>query len=381
MATDGVFFFAGGGTGGHLFPGIAVATMLRRRRPNAKMVFLCTGRALDAELLGPTGFERIAQSVRPLPGAPWGWAGFLFHWYRSVARATKLIRERGAQAVLGLGGYAAGPAVVAAHRLGVPTAILNPDAIPGRANLRLGRCAELVVAQWECSRRFFSSDTECRALGCPIRAEFTAVESSQARRHFGLDAARPTLVVTGASQGARTVNQAVTAVWPALHGVFPEWQILHLSGAADEQATRAAYAAAGAPATVAAFTHEMHVALSAADVVVSRAGASTLAELSLLGKPSVLLPYPYHKDRHQHANAQVLVEAGAARVLEDRRDPALNRGPLLGVLREIMSDEDLRGRMASGARTLARPNAAADVAVWLEARASDRARPLEEGGR
>lgn len=374
MATDGVFVFAGGGTGGHLFPGIAVATALRRLRPDAGVLFLCTPRGLDAELLAPAGFEHLPQRVRPLPRQPWNWPGFLYHWYAAVADAARVIRGRRVSAVLGLGGYAAGPAVVAARRAGVPTAILNPDAIPGRANLRLARDADLVVAQWECSKRCFPPGTDCRALGCPIRVEFAELPAQHARARLGLDPQRPTLVVTGASQGARTVNQAMSAVWPELRADYPDWQLLHLSGATDEAATRDAYARCGAPATVVAFTHEMHVALSAADLVVSRAGASTLAELTLLGRPSVLLPYPYHKDRHQHANGQVLADAGAAVLLEDRKDADLNRDPLRAALAPLMGDPARRERMAQAARTLARPDAAARVADWLSQHAPSTAR-------
>ena len=135
-------------------------------------------------------------------------------------------------------------------------------------------------------------------------------------------------------------------------------------GAAEEAAVREAYRVAGVEATVLAFTHEMPLALAAADVVVSRAGASTLAELSALRKPAILFPYPYHRDRHQHANGQVLVDAGAAIMIEDRCDPVANRGPLLAAL-ERLADETVRQAMAGAAGELARPSAADDVAAWL----------------
>jgi UDP-N-acetylglucosamine--N-acetylmuramyl-(pentapeptide) pyrophosphoryl-undecaprenol N-acetylglucosamine transferase len=266
--------------------------------------------------------------------------------------------------VLGLGGYAAGPAVVAARSLGIRTAILNPDAIPGRANRYLAKCADVVVLQWEQSQRHFPPNTDCRAFGCPIRKEFVTAERAEGCRQFELDPNRPTLLVTGASQGARTINRAMCHVWPEFVAQHADWQLLHLSGPRDEQESRAAYAAADVPAHVLPFTHEMHLALAAADIVVSRAGASTLAELTVLGKPSILLPYPYHRDRHQHANAQVLVDAGAAIVLEDQLDPAANAGPLLEALSRL-ADAGVREPMARAARGLARPNAAHDVAKWL----------------
>ncbi|NUQ49205.1 MAG: UDP-N-acetylglucosamine--N-acetylmuramyl-(pentapeptide) pyrophosphoryl-undecaprenol N-acetylglucosamine transferase, partial [Phycisphaerae bacterium] len=230
------------------------------------------------------------------------------------------------------------------------------------------RC-DLVVLQWEASRRHLPRGTPCAALGCPIRAEFTVPAARDvALRHFGLesDARRPVLLVTGASQGASTINQVVPHIWPRFAAGHPGWQVLHLSGPRDVAATRAAYSAAGVgdAVRVLAFTHEMPLALAAADVVLSRAGASTLAELSAMGRAAILLPYPYHRDRHQHANARVLVEAGAALMLEDQLDPVRNADPLLAALDHV-APEAVRQRMGLAAAALARPSAASDVAEWL----------------
>lgn len=358
------YVFAGGGTGGHLFPGLAVAEALRRREPDAVITFFTTSRPLDRELLGHTPYAQVAQTVRPLTLRPWRWPGFWRAWCTSVAAARAFLREHPARAVLGLGGYAAGPPVVAARHLGVRTAILNPDAVPGRANRYLARRADLVVLQWEVSRRYFPARAHCHALGCPIRAGFAAADRDEGRRRFGLDQRRPLLLVTGASQGARTVNEALWAVWPEFARRHPDWQLLHLTGPADEAAARAAYAAAGVAAVVLPFTHEMPLALAAADVVVSRAGASTLAEVTALGKPAILLPYPHHRDRHQHANARVLVAAGAALLVDDRRSADLNAAPLLAALEELAGAER-RAAMAAATKSLARVDAADAVARWL----------------
>lgn len=365
MATP-LYIFAGGGTGGHLFPGLAVAHALRAAQPDARILFLTTDRPLDAELLDEAGFLRLPQPVRPFSTRPWRWPAFWLAWRRSVAAARGRFEADRPRAVLGLGGYAAGPAVLAAAQLGIRSAILNPDAIPGRANRYLARRAQLVVLQWDVTRQHLPPRTRVETLGCPIRAEFAAACRAEGVRTFGLDPARPVLLVTGASQGARTINAAMTCVWPAFVRDYPDWQLLHLTGAADEAATRTAYERAGVAAHVLAFTHEMALALATADVVVSRAGASTLAELTALGKPSILLPYPYHRDRHQHANAQVLVEAGAAVLIDDQRDAQRNAPPLLAALRRL-SDPTTRQMMAEGARRLGRPAAATEVAHWMAA--------------
>lgn len=358
------FVFAGGGTGGHLFPGLAVAEALRRMAPEARLTFFTTTRPLDRELLAGTGYEQVPQPVRPFSLHPLRWPAFWRAWRRSVAAArARFLRDR-PRAVLGLGGYAAGPAVVAAHRLGIWTTILNPDAIPGRANRYLARRADLVVLQWEESRRHFAPTQHCQVLGCPIRADFAAADGQAGRQRFGLQPQRPVLLVTGASQGARTLNQTLVRIWPEFHRAHPDWQLLHLSGAAEEAEVRAAYAAAGAPAQVVAFTRAMPLALAAADLVVSRAGASTLAELTALGRPAILLPYPYHRDRHQHANAQILADRGAALIVEDLRAGARNAGPLRAAL-EAAAAPAVRARMAQAARALGRPQAATRTAAWL----------------
>jgi UDP-N-acetylglucosamine--N-acetylmuramyl-(pentapeptide) pyrophosphoryl-undecaprenol N-acetylglucosamine transferase len=352
-----------------LFPGLAVAEELRRLEPEAAISFLTTTRTLDGELLEQTGFEQITQPVQPLTLHPARLPGFWWSWRKSVRAARALFKQQAPRAVLGLGGYAAGPAVVAAHALGIRTAILNPDALPGRANRYLARCADLVIMQWEEARQHFARGTNCRTLGCPIRAAFASASRAKGRQHFGLNADRPTLLVTGASQGARTVNRVMQRVWPEFAAEHPNWQILHLSGPSDEQDTRAAYAAAGAEANVIAFTHDMALALAAADAVVSRAGASTLAELTALSLPSILLPYPYHRDRHQHANARVLVEAQAAMLIEDRLDPEANRGPVLEGLRRL-ADPTVRHKMSEAAGRLARRDAATSVAQYMAEQAA-----------
>lgn len=357
------YIFAGGGTGGHLFPGIAVASELRRRRPDAVITFLTTTRDLDATLLSQADFAQITQPVRPFTVHPLRMPGFWINWRRAVRAATDLMKDSRPDAVLGLGGYAAGPAVVAARSLGVRTAILNPDAVPGIANRYLARYADVVVLQWDVSREHFSSRVECRTLGCPIREMFLNADRAAGRRAFGLDPDRPVLLVTGASQGARTVNRVMQRVWPEFVAEHGEWQLLHLSGPLDEEETKEAYRNIGG-VVVRAFVHEMWLALAAADAVVSRAGASTLAELTALGLPSVLLPYPYHRDKHQHANANVLVDAGAAMLVDDLIDTERNRGPVLAALRRL-ADQETRESMAAAARTLARPTAAADVAKWM----------------
>ncbi len=362
--ADAHYAFAGGGTGGHLFPGLAVAAALRRLEPAARITFFTTSRPLDRELLSRTDYVQIPQDVRPLSLRPWRWPGFWFAWRQSLAEARRRFDRDPPAAVLGLGGYAAGPPVVVAAQLGIRSAILNPDLIPGRANRYLAARVDCVAAQWPGTQRFLPRRATLRVTGCPIRAEFATATRARGLEIFSLDPDRRVLLVTGASQGARSINEAVRLAWPRFLAERPEWQLLHLAGAADAEPLESAYAAAGAPARVLAFTHDMPAALAAADLVISRAGASTLAEITALGKPAILMPYPFHRDRHQHANAGVLVEAGAAVMVEDLRDGAANAEPLLAAMHRL-ADPATRQFMADAAGRLGRLDAADAVARWM----------------
>ncbi len=363
--------FAGGGTGGHLYPGLAVARALCDREPSARALFLTTDRPLDRDILRSHAMEQVVQPVRPVPSRPWRLIAFWRAWRASGAIARSVMRERRVAAVLGLGGYAAGPPVVAAHRAGVPAAILNPDVIPGRANRFLASRTDRVFAQWDATvARLPGARVE--VVGCPIRPAFRALAAKSdardvGRAHFSMPAEGRLLLVTGASQGARTVNDAMVRVWPVVARRHHDWRLLHLTGAGDLQRVQSAYNAAGAPAdrtTAIDFTEHMAEAIAAADVVVSRAGASTLAELTTLGRASVLLPYPFHRDRHQHANAEQLAAAGAAAVVEDARD-AQQTGPQLEAALEGVIEADRYQQMSDAARRQGLPDAAHRVAAWL----------------
>ncbi len=374
------YVFAGGGTGGHLYPALAVARELQTGPEAGEVSFFCTQRPIDRQILGQAGIEAVPLPIRPFPARPWDLFGFWSSWRRSVQLCMDAFRRRRPAAVVGAGGYASGPPVHAAVRLGIPTFVLNPDAVPGRANRYLARHRRLagIFAQWEVTRRYFPPGAPVAVTGCPVRPEFRSISREAARdfiRSVGLDANRPILLVTGASQGARTINQAMVRLAGVVAG--SGWQILHLSGPADEAEVNAAYAsAAGGVAAgglgyrVLAFTDRMAEALAAADLVVSRAGASTLSELQASGRPSILLPYPYHRDLHQRHNGEVLVRAGAAVLLDDARDPQVNAGRLEPVLRRLMADADARRAMGEAARGLDRPEAASEIARHLRGAAA-----------
>lgn len=364
MSDGPTILFAGGGTGGHLYPGLAVAQALKKIRPDARPLFLCTKREIDRVILEPTGFEFIPQPIVPPVRTIGGLLRFWESWRHTRDLVRHVMAERSPVAAVGLGGYAAGVAVKLAGQKGIPAAILNPDVIPGKANQYLMRYVRAVCCQFEQTRKHVASQhhDKLRVTGCPIRADLASPPPrAQALSRLELDPTRLTLVVTGASQGAATVNDAVLAVLPKLR--MQGWQVLHLSGREHAEKVRAGYRELeDVTARVIDFTPDMADVWAVADLAISRAGASSCAELTAIGIPSLLMPYPFHKDMHQRANAQVLADAGAAILVDDQKDATRNAAILQPLLESLLYDAGQRARMATAARSLGHPDAADKVA-------------------
>ncbi len=364
----GLIAFAGGGTGGHLYPMLAIAREVHQRCPDTRFLFFTTSRPIDDRLIdqsfGDDIARRIPQPVKPLPRSLRDAPGFYTAWRASLRLCRNTLSDQEPDVVIGSGGYGSAPAVCSARKLRIPTALLNPDARPGRANRYLASKADVVFAQWLTTRTFFQKSVDIRVVGCPVRAEFADPDRSAGMRRFGLDGAKKTLLVTGASQGAQSINRAMASAasdwqWPG------DWQILHLTGQADLEFVRSAYAARRLPARVLAYTDDMPEALAAADLVLARAGASTLAEITACGRPSVLMPYPYHRDRHQDANAAVLTNAGAARMIQDRITPETNAAAIAKLLAPLMNQPATLSAMARHAADLGTTGAAAKIADYV----------------
>lgn len=359
MLTNQTVVFAGGGTGGHLYPGIALAASLSKRFPGTRPLFLCTNRDIDTLILQPTHLEFIRQPIVPPVRSIGGLLRFWRTWRETRDLVKRVMRERRPAVVVGLGGYAAGVAVKLAASWGVPTALMNPDVIPGRANRYLMRRAARVFCQFAQTARHVSPSQTHKLVvtGCPIRPELCALpERSAAAAALGLDPTLLTLVITGASQGAMTVNEAMLAVLPQLS--LQGWQILHLAGHDHAANVAAEYRQRKVVARVIDFTPRMEQVWAVADLAVCRAGASTCAELTACGVPSILMPYPWHKDMHQRANAMALVEAGAALHVEDLRDARRNAEVLRPLLESLLRDAGRRQAMARAAKAMGRPDAA-----------------------
>jgi UDP-N-acetylglucosamine--N-acetylmuramyl-(pentapeptide) pyrophosphoryl-undecaprenol N-acetylglucosamine transferase len=368
VPSSPTILLAGGGTGGHLYPGIAVADALRNARPDCRPVFLCTQREIDKVILEPTGFEFIPQPIVPPVKTVGGLLKFWKSWRDTNTLVKGILADRKPEAVIGLGGYAAGVAVKLGAEKKVAAAILNPDVIPGKANQYLMRYSQAVCCQFAETAEHVAREhrEKLRVTGCPIRADIRDLpDRDAAKARLGLEQPLHTLVVTGASLGAQTVNEAVLEMLK--HVKLQGWQILHLSGRDHAAAVRDGYRELSVPARVIDFTPAMADVWAVADLAVARSGASSCAELTACAIPSILMPYPYHKDLHQRANANVLADAGAAVLLDDEKDPVKNGAKLRHAIEPLLSDATKRKAMSDAAGKLGAPDAAERVAAIVTA--------------
>jgi UDP-N-acetylglucosamine--N-acetylmuramyl-(pentapeptide) pyrophosphoryl-undecaprenol N-acetylglucosamine transferase len=349
-----VFFIAAGGTGGHLFPGLAVADALRARDPLVQVVFVGTPRGLEGRLVPAAGYPLELLPILPLNAVGWTRAlRGLLALPRAFLHALRLLRRLRPEAVLGVGGYAGGPIVLLAALLGVRTVILEPNARPGFTNRTLLPFVRRAACAYEETRLLFGSKGVL--TGNPVRAAFARIERPEHRPPLRL-------LAFGGSQGSRRLNRALVDALPLLPGA-QELRIVHQTGEAERAEIAAAYAARVREAEVLAFLDDMPTRFAAADLVLSRSGATTCAELAAAGRASVLVPFARAADDHQRVNARAMEAAGASRMIEEKD----LSGPVLArVLREHLEAPERILAMERAARGLARPDAAARVADLLE---------------
>jgi UDP-N-acetylglucosamine--N-acetylmuramyl-(pentapeptide) pyrophosphoryl-undecaprenol N-acetylglucosamine transferase len=342
---------AGGGTGGHVLPLLAVAEELRRR--GHEVLFIGTQRGIEARLVPAKGFpieyieigglkgvdvKRVLRTLWRLPLSTLG------IWAR--------MRSHRPDAVFSMGGYVAGPTVLAALLRRIPIVAMEPNAVPGITNLRLARYARKTLLALPDTARYFPA-AKIEVTGLPVREEFFAVPARPRGQTLRL-------LITGGSGGARTLNQAARQSWPLFRADgFPIY-ILHQTGRDAFEETRAAFAESGLEGEVVPFIENMPAAFASSDLVVSRAGAGAVAELAAAGKPSVLVPFPFAADQHQLRNAEAFERAGAAHLILDKE---MNGERLVRVVTEVAGQLE---QMGAAARTLARPGATRRVADLLE---------------
>jgi UDP-N-acetylglucosamine--N-acetylmuramyl-(pentapeptide) pyrophosphoryl-undecaprenol N-acetylglucosamine transferase len=345
---------AGGGTGGHLYPGIAVAREILTRRPDARVTFAGTARGIEARVIPREGFELDVIRSGGLKGKSLAdrarGVGLL---PVSALDAWRLLSRRRPGLVIGVGGYSSGPVVAVAAARGIPTLLLEQNAVPGLTNRLLARVVRAAAVTYEQTLSYFGG--KGFVAGNPVRAEFLRTDGEGTDR--APDQALRVLIF-GGSQGAHAINVAAVEAAEKLAASPRPLAVTHQTGERDLAMVREGYERAGLAARVEPFLYEMDREMKAADLVVSRAGATTLAEITAAGKPSVLVPLPTATDDHQRRNAEVLAGAGAAEVI-DQRDLSGNR--LAVRILALAADPEGRRRMAAAARALARPDAASII--------------------
>ena len=351
------FVIAAGGTGGHLFPGLAVGEILLAR--GHEVMLLISEKEIDATATqGRKEFriEKLTGIGMPKLFSP-AIIAFALRFWKGLRRCKALFREWQPAAVLGMGGFTSTAPILAGRSRKVPAFVHESNAIPGRANRLNARYATKVLLGFgECARHFPNAKSE--VTGTPLRSALTGtVDKTAALAAFGLKSGRTTLLVMGGSQGAGGINSAIANAAPKLKAL--SWQVIHLAGAQDEQAMHAAYQREGIPAAVAAFHHRMEEAYGAADLALARSGAASLAELSHFGLPAILIPYPFAADDHQTANAKIFENAGAGILMKqsDATPDALSEK-----IAALIADPARLATMSQRSRQLAPDNGAERVA-------------------
>ncbi|NLB74146.1 MAG: undecaprenyldiphospho-muramoylpentapeptide beta-N-acetylglucosaminyltransferase [Firmicutes bacterium] len=355
---------AGGGTGGHIYPGITIAKTLLGRIPDAKVVFVGTRRGLEVDVVPKEGFELLLIDV----------AGFqrkisldtlatFYRAFKGVFQARAILKRFRPDVVVGTGGYVSGPVVLAAWLLGIPTLIHEQNALPGYTTRILSRIANVVAVTYPESAGYFPKNARTRLTGNPIRRSILETERNEGLAAFGLDPRHLTVLIFGGSQGARAINKVMVKILPEIMR-SKDIQVIYQTGKLDygrvmkELEAGCAQALRTPRLTVRDYIYRMDYAMACSDLVVGRAGAISIAEITGRGLPSILIPLPSSAEGHQEMNAKALEAAGAALVIHERD---LSPGSLLRAINLIIDDERLRGEMARQSRKLGRPGAADDL--------------------
>jgi UDP-N-acetylglucosamine--N-acetylmuramyl-(pentapeptide) pyrophosphoryl-undecaprenol N-acetylglucosamine transferase len=344
-----------GGTGGHFFPGLAVAEKMDQR--GWTVTLLISPKEVDQHAVRAAGgFEVVILPAVALDRG--SRIAFLRGFFRSYRESRRRFEQRKPDAVIAMGGFISAPPILAGRRAGARTFLHESNAVPGRASRWLARLVdEAFVGFPEAAARLRSR--KATVTGTPVRTQFQPRNAAECRPAFGLEPERPVLLVMGGSQGASGINELVLKALLLLTTLTPELQWLHLTGPREAERVSAAYAELGLKSVVRAFCAEMHLALGAATVAISRAGASSLAELAAVQVPAILIPFPAATGNHQFHNARAFETAGAARLLEQcSATPEL----LSRVAQELVQRAEVREKMRAALGRLHAPRAADDIA-------------------
>jgi len=340
---------AGGGTGGHVIPALAIAQQLQKDY-GAQVLFVGTARGIETRLVPAAGYPLQLVKVGALKNVSLATrAKTTLDLPRSIWDAGRILAQFRPDVVIGVGGYASGPTMLAAMLRRIPSLAFEPNVVPGFANRVVARRVSAAAVHFEGTAKYFRHAT---VTGVPVRQAFFEIASDKT-------SGPPTLLVFGGSQGAHSINQALMESIPALRLRLPELRIVHQTGERDYNDAAAAGAAAGDAVQVFRFIDDMPSFFAQADLIMCRSGASTVAEITAAGKPAVFVPFPRAADDHQKRNAELLERAGAAVMLEESK---LSSATLVETVVSLMTDRERLAKMGAAARKLSHPNAAIDIA-------------------
>jgi UDP-N-acetylglucosamine--N-acetylmuramyl-(pentapeptide) pyrophosphoryl-undecaprenol N-acetylglucosamine transferase len=342
--------FFGGGTGGHLFPGIAVAERARERFPGCRAVFFRTARAVEEKAFEGRGLETRALSIGSPGGGVAGWVRYAREAARAM-RETRASLRSGFDVAFGLGGYASLPGILASRAEGVPVILLEQNRVAGKVNRLLGPFAAAVASSFEGTA--LPLGTRVELTGNPVRRE--VLEAARLRRSVPREGPGRTVLAVGGSQGASGLNRRIREALPLLSDLREGIRWIHVAGDADKDVMREAYRTEGWEAEIFGYTARLPELMARSDLAVGRAGGTTLSEIAVLGLPAVLVPYPHHADRHQLENALALARAGGARLLPEAE---LGAASLRAVFEEVLLDPERLAAMERAVLRTARPGAA-----------------------
>ena len=342
---------AGGGTGGHVIPALAIAQQLKKQF-GAEVLFIGTARGIETRLVPQAGFPLELIQVGALNKVSlMTRLKTLFDLPRAIAASSRLLSDFDPEVVIGVGGYASGPAMVAAIRRRFPTLAFEPNVVPGFANRMIARWVSAAAVHFEETCQYFP---HCKVTGVPVRQAFFSI----AAKTSGV----PTLLVFGGSQGARAINQAMIESLPGLRAKIPGIHVIHQTGQRDYDRVLAAYQQSGISGEVHKFIDDMPGTFARADLLVCRSGASTVGEITAAGKPAIFVPFPAAADDHQNVNARALERAGAAVVVEESN---LGAAYLVDTIAALIGDTARLQSMSAAAKSLAHPKAVEEIAEMV----------------
>jgi len=345
---------AGGGTGGHLFPGIALAGDIMNKYPESKIIFVGTERGLEAKVIPKIGYELKFISIKGFVGKSINdKAKSFYSLFKSLSECKDIINSFSPDIVFGVGGYASFPMVFSAYLKKIPTVILEQNTVPGLANKILGKFADAVAITYPETIEHFPKD-KVYLTGTPIRKEILSGDRKKAQSIFNLEEGRATLLIFGGSLGARKINRAITEGLSYILSLKNRIQIIHQTGEADYKWVSTEYRNLSFKATVLPFIYDMADAYSVADLIICRAGASTVAEITALGKASILIPYPYAAYNHQEMNARRLLSRGACEMVLDRE---LNGEVIAKKIIKLLDNPEARKEMELASHAFGKINA------------------------